>query len=92
MERVCRKLQLQGLWREGIRDLYRSIAGDNHVVAEVRVAGELCAFLAVARRQIEPLEMTEIELRVWLSGPRILGGLVRPGISSCAARRPARHA
>jgi hypothetical protein len=66
MERVCRKLQLQGLWREGIRDLYRSIAGDNHVVAEVRVAGELCAFLAVARRQIEPLEMTARH-RTWAS-------------------------
>jgi hypothetical protein len=66
MERVCRKLQLQDLWREGIRDVYRSITGDSHVVAEVRVAGELCAYLAVARRQIEPFQMTARH-RTWAS-------------------------
>jgi len=48
-------IQLQDLWSEGIRNVDSSVAGNGDVVAEVRVAGELCAYLAVARRQIEPL-------------------------------------
>ena len=49
---------LQNLRREGICDVYRPVAGNGHIVAEVRFAWELGANLAIPCRKIEALEVT----------------------------------
>ncbi len=63
-------IQLQDLWRKRIRDVYRSVASNGHVIAEVRFAGEWCVYLAIARRQIEAQKVTP-RRRTWASDAQI---------------------